>query len=326
MASPTCEVKDGAAAYQSTTDGANVTPGQTVTIRLASQAGVRPWSIACVSVDDLSNAAAVNASLVIDSVAKTATFTAPVAGRAYRFQSTINQGIGADGVARDDYSVTFGVYTQVGGLRVHAVDELFESNSVQGWGADVNALIRARAGALTLEGITDRDYLFANEGAVAGSDNLQNMAADGNVRHAGTPVHQETYGRFIAPSDAVTDFKAEVRPQWNRVDSPDASAIALMTVAAPAASWSAGALIVVQFMVSVYAADGTYAFCSVVVAFKRAAGTLAQDGTPTVSVLKGSLAPVFTAAIVDNDSFQLFGAGYAARWTTSAHEHLVKKL
>ena len=142
MPSPSCEIREGAGAYAATTDGTDVTPAATITIHLISSAGVSTWSIQCITTDELSDAATVNAGLTIDSVAKTATFTAPAAGSAYRFQSIINGGIGVDGTAQASYSTTFCVYTLASGKRVHAVDETYESNSEFGWIADFNDFIR----------------------------------------------------------------------------------------------------------------------------------------------------------------------------------------
>lgn len=153
MPSPACEVKDGSGAYSATTNGVNVTPGNTITIHLVSSAGVNTWSISCITTDDQSDAATVTAALTIDSVAKTATFTAPVAGRAYRFQSKVNGGIGPDGTAQSSYTTTFGVYTLTsGGLRVHAVDETFESDSTFGWIGDINSVIRNPSSSSTPTG------------------------------------------------------------------------------------------------------------------------------------------------------------------------------
>ena len=143
MASPACEVKDGAGAFTATTNGKDVTPTNTVTIRLASSAGVGPWEITCITTDETSDAAAVTSSLVIDQLAKTATFTAPASGKAYRFQSRINNGVDANGIAQASYTTTFGVYTlTAASRRVHAVDETFESSAIYGWIAGINDLIR----------------------------------------------------------------------------------------------------------------------------------------------------------------------------------------
>ncbi len=147
MASPLCEVKDGAGAYAPTTGGVNVTAGGIFVIRLGSDADVDSWSIACLTTDELGSASTINAGLVIDSVAKTATGTAPVVGRALRFQSQVNGGIDRNGVRQPSYTTTFCIYTLINGARVHALDETVEGNVLAGWGADVNALIRGLGGA-----------------------------------------------------------------------------------------------------------------------------------------------------------------------------------
>jgi len=146
--SPLCQVKDNAAAYVPTTGGVNVGAGDTIIVQLISVAGVGSWSISCVYTDELSNAATVTAALVIDNVAKTATFTAPVAGRTYIFQSRVNGGVDINGVVQPSYTTTMGIYTLTsGGARVIAANETIEGNTTFGWVAALNALVRAPGGA-----------------------------------------------------------------------------------------------------------------------------------------------------------------------------------
>ena len=153
MASPIVTVKDGAGAATVTTFGNNVTPGNTVTISLASIADVDVWSIACISTDDQSSVASVNASLTIDPIGKTATFVAPVAGRAYRFQSVVNSGRDRNFQIQASYSTTFAIYTLVGGKRVLSVDETYESDPVFGWIGSYNSVIRTPAGVPSGSGV-----------------------------------------------------------------------------------------------------------------------------------------------------------------------------
>ncbi len=142
MASPTCEVKDGAGAYVATISGNDVTPGNTITIKL-TDTSARSWSISCITTDELSVAATVTAALTINTVAQTATFTAPVAGRTYRFKSIVNGGIGPDGVAVASYSTTFCVYTlPAGGVRCIAADETTEGDATFGWISRFNGIAR----------------------------------------------------------------------------------------------------------------------------------------------------------------------------------------
>ena len=131
MANPACEVKNGAAAYVATTNGVDITGAVVIVIRLVSQADLQSWSISCATADELSDVAAINASLVIDSVACTATFTAPAStGRALRFQSRVNNGRNANNEIDLTYTTYFVLYTLVGGLRVHALDEAVEGNTL----------------------------------------------------------------------------------------------------------------------------------------------------------------------------------------------------
>jgi hypothetical protein len=188
MPSPICEVKDGGGAFTSTTDGKDVTPTNTVTIRLASTAGVGAWEISCITTDESSDAATVTASLVIDALAKTATFTAPASGKAYRFQSRINGGVDANGIAQASYTTTFGVYTlTAASRRVHAVDETFESHSTFGWVADLNDLIRNPSAATSPTGT----------GFTHNTAGAEDAAATANIRYSG--------GRL--QTDQPIDFK-----------------------------------------------------------------------------------------------------------------------
>ena len=139
--SPSCNVKDGAGAYVA--PPLNVTPANTISIQLISVAGVGSWSISCVYTDDLASAATVTAALTIDNLNKVATFTAPVAGRTYIFQSKVNGGVDVNGAAQPSYTTTFGIYTlTAGGARVIAANETVEGNATFGYVASINQLIR----------------------------------------------------------------------------------------------------------------------------------------------------------------------------------------
>lgn len=146
MPNPACQVKNGGAAYVGTTNGVTVTPANTIIIQLIDSSA-DTWGITCVTSDDQSVPATINAGLVIDSVARTATFTAPVAGRALRFRSVVNGGIGADGKKKSSYTTYFGIYTLTAdGLSLVAADETTERDATYGWAKSVNAKIRQVAG------------------------------------------------------------------------------------------------------------------------------------------------------------------------------------
>lgn len=142
MPSPLVEIQDGVGPFTSGIGGKNVTPGNQVTIRLASTAGVGPWRVRAFSTDELGDVVAINNALVVNNSLKTATFTAPVAGRAILFEIQINDGQGPDGVEEPAYTTTVGVYTLINSERVHAVGETFESDPVFGWLVALNRFIR----------------------------------------------------------------------------------------------------------------------------------------------------------------------------------------
>ncbi len=148
MPTPACQVKDGAGSFGPTTYGVDVTPTNTITIDLIDKA-CDSWTIECLTTDELSDASAVNTELAstINPTTRQATFTAPAAGRAYRFESVVNQGIGQDGTRQSTYRTTFAVYTLTGGgNRVIAADEETEGHPVFGYLGTLNNLIRNPSG------------------------------------------------------------------------------------------------------------------------------------------------------------------------------------
>lgn len=172
-ADPTCEVKDGAAAYVTTANGVNVTPGNTIVIRLADQSDVQSWLIECATTDDTSDAGAVTASLQLDTVAKTATFTAPGTGKAYRFRSRVNGGIDVNGTAQPSYTTTFCIYTLTGGRRVVAADETTEGDATFGWIKWINDVIRnPTSGGNTQPAGGANQVQFYNGGSFGGASGL----------------------------------------------------------------------------------------------------------------------------------------------------------
>ncbi len=138
--SPVCTVADGAGTPQATTNGVDVTAGNTITIQLASLAGVGPWAIAIVGLDDLVAAPVVT----VNSTTKTATFVAPAAPWAIIFESLVNNGIDANKKAQSSYRTTFGIYC---GSRLMASNERQEGSLAFGWITKINNLIRGNAGS-----------------------------------------------------------------------------------------------------------------------------------------------------------------------------------
>jgi hypothetical protein len=169
MVSPACEIKEGAGAYQSTDGGFDATPAATITIHLIDSSA-DSWSISCITTDDTSVAATVTSGLTINTVARTATFTAPVAGKAYRFRSQVNGGIGANGRIDSTLTTTFCVYTLTGGRRVIAADETTEGDATFGWIVWLNDIIRNPATA-TPAG-SDTQLQYNNASAMGGAANV----------------------------------------------------------------------------------------------------------------------------------------------------------
>jgi hypothetical protein len=167
--SPLCEIKVGAAAYVTAVGGVDMALSTTIIIKLSSQTDVDTWLVECVTTDDTSDAATVTASLTIDAVARTATFTAPGdTGKAYRFRSRVNGGINRNNVVDTALETTFCLYTQVNGRRVVATDETTEGDATFGWIVWLNDIIRTNAG------------LVGGQGGAGGSTNQVQYNAGGS--------------------------------------------------------------------------------------------------------------------------------------------------
>jgi hypothetical protein len=137
--SPACTVNAAA-----TTNGVNVTASSTVTIALADASGVKQWAISCFGTDDGHLPAVISASLTVDYVAKTATFTAPAAACALLFQSVVNNGKDGNGNVDPTRATTFGIYVLTAhSHRLAAFGETLEGNAAFGWVAKFNDVVRA---------------------------------------------------------------------------------------------------------------------------------------------------------------------------------------
>lgn len=194
--SPLCTVNAA-----STINGVNVTAASTVTIALVDTAGVKQFHVSCLTTDELLVAATITAGLTIDTVAKTATFTAPAVGSALRFQSVVNNGKDANGVVDPSLTTTFGVYVlTTSGYRVAAFDETTEGSASFGWVTKVNALVRASvvaaasagagmtfsAGAYAVGANADGSIVVAPDDVKVGvlATDAQHGARGGGTQHA----------------------------------------------------------------------------------------------------------------------------------------------
>ena len=190
--SPTCTVKDGSGSAQSTTNGVDVTTGNTVTIALATAAGADIWTLECIGTDETTSTATVNAALTVNSVTKSATITAPAEGTSWLFRSTV-QSAGSS----QTYSTTFKVCVPTGdGNRVAALGETFENSSTNGWVEIVNYGARS-SGFSASSRVTplDTNHLFAWE-MTGSSSPIANSGGGGSadLTAGGAGVANLTYG------------------------------------------------------------------------------------------------------------------------------------
>jgi hypothetical protein len=145
--------------------GVNVTGGSTVTVALASSQGVYAWNLTCTGTDDQNVAASVNATIVINQAAKTATFTAPsnARGSALIFRSQVNNGIDINGLQQPYLTTTFGVYVLTPQfLRLAAQNETVEGDITYGWLSKFN-------------GLTSSISIFAAGGDLSGTPTNQTV-------------------------------------------------------------------------------------------------------------------------------------------------------
>lgn len=145
MASPICQVKDGAGSYVGTTNGVDVTPGNTISIQLApaSIPGVTNWFLQVIGTDETTTIPAlVGVSNLTNEVTggptATVTFTMPVGnGKAIGIKSSVLANVGPS------LDTTFGVYSLTDfSTRVGFVTETREGDTNFGWATKVNPLIR----------------------------------------------------------------------------------------------------------------------------------------------------------------------------------------
>ena len=140
--SPVCLVNNTA-----TTNGVNVPPSSTVTIRLQSTVDVTSWYLRVTGTDELSSVptlALVNGTThLVQSPSSTVTFTFPASfGSALGFRSDV-QGVGGP------LETTFGVYSLTAfNTRVGFVTEAREGNTAFGWASKINPLIRSAGGTI----------------------------------------------------------------------------------------------------------------------------------------------------------------------------------
>jgi len=192
-ASAVCQVKDGGGPWVDTTNGVNVTSGNTISIRLKDSAGVTDWyaylrgtdeeigTLVLVGVDPVTGRAPTPTSVV--------TFDMPASfGHAVTMESKIRT-LGGTFI-----STKCGIYILTSqGLRVGAVGETREADPNFGWAHTVNEAIRN----------------IGHGGGGSGED-LERTVVAGESVSAYIPVALGTDGRFYR-ADAGVANRSNVR-------------------------------------------------------------------------------------------------------------------
>lgn len=239
MASPLCTVNS-----TSVVDGVDVAAEDTVTIELIDLAGVNQWSIQCVSTDDLNTTAAINATLTVNSVSKTASFTSPgTDGAALIFESKVNNGRDVNGRVVDSYTTRFGVFVLAAtGNRVVAFDQTTEGDASHGWIVDLNTALRSAGGggggSGDIEGITTAANSGLQGGATSGTPSLSiNLADTGKFTDAGVASRAlvlDASSRVIA--NGVRRTSGDVTIETITSGAVNLTSAGLVTVSSPASS------------------------------------------------------------------------------------------
>lgn len=127
--------------------GVNVTPGNTISIKLLSADSVGQWNLKVIGTDEETIHPFLTgvdpATGIVSTPSTVVTFVVPagVAGRTYIFQSMVNNGGPA-------YTKTFGIYTLTAtNFRVGAVGERFENDPTFGWTRTLNQFIKRGGGS-----------------------------------------------------------------------------------------------------------------------------------------------------------------------------------
>lgn len=143
--SPLCLVKDGVGPFVPTTGGVDVSPFNTISIKLTNSFGVVDWFLEIIGVDETTTVPVLTnvnplTNLVL-TPSTTVTFTFPgTTGCAIGFKSTVT-GVGGP------LEVTFGTYSLTAfATRVGFVTETREGDVNFGWATKLNPLIRNSGG------------------------------------------------------------------------------------------------------------------------------------------------------------------------------------
>src|SRR5271169_553033 len=143
MISAICTVNGQA----TTSESVKVTAGTTVTIQLNDPTGVNSYIPTCSGTDERNDAATIQASLTINNITKTATFTAPNNDGYGCMMTFISLVIGSQSTITDTAKFGIAVLTTAG-LEKFAQNETTEGNTKYGWIPKLNNLVENSAGPL----------------------------------------------------------------------------------------------------------------------------------------------------------------------------------
>ena len=278
MTSPICTVNGS-----TTGDGVNVAKNSTVTIAIADTAGVKSWSLQCLSTDDLLVASNITSGLSINTTTKVATFTSPntTVGAALIFESKVNGGIDINGRVDESLTTRFGVFvlTDDGSLRVGAFDETTEGNASFGWTAKFNAGIRAAAASALTPTVTGTAPIV-----VSGPADARVVSISAAVGASGPSPG--TSGSMSAADKTTMNAATDTNTASTLVKRSAAGAVAVSTLSATQ----------VEATGSVFAAD---------VSNPNGNLTLSCDGFGTITLDGASLGELLVPMAIRGHSFKV---------------------
>lgn len=179
--SPLCLVQDGIGPFVPTTNGVDVSPSGTISIKLLDSSLVTDWFLEVIGTDELSTTPVLTGvnpmTHQVATPATVVTFTYPAGtGSAVGFKSTVT-GIGGP------LEVTFGTYSLTAFLtRVGFVTETREGSIDSGWATKLNPLIRNGSGG----GVDNFSWKTIPAGATVVIPQYQQMIVVGGVELDGT--------------------------------------------------------------------------------------------------------------------------------------------
>jgi hypothetical protein len=189
---PLCLVQDGAGPFLPTTNGVDVTPSNTISIKLLDASVVVDWYLQVIGTDELSTTPVLTGvnglTHQVTSPTTIVTFTFPAGvGHAVGFKSTVT-GVGGP------LEVTFGTYSLTTfATRVGFVTETREGDTSFGWSTKLNPLIRAGSGG---GGADNFSWKTIPSGATVVLPQNQQMIVIGGLELDGT---LDLIGELILP-------------------------------------------------------------------------------------------------------------------------------